>query len=76
MANLLKPSVDQAVFRPSSFTDPVHRRPGVAHETSFLAHDEAAEPVAKKFDKTFAGLARAIATMALLVAGLAITGRL
>lgn len=72
MANLLKPSVDQAVFGHSSHAHPVRRHSNRDHNVSFLAQDEVREPVAKKV----AGVFRAVGTVAVLVAGLAITGRL
>jgi hypothetical protein len=72
MANLLKPSVDQAVFGHSSYADPVRRRSNRDHNVSFLGEDEAGDPVATKV----AGVFRAVGTVAVLVAGLALTGRL
>lgn len=72
MANLLKPSVDQAVFTNSSSAKPVRRRGTHENNVSFLAQDEGREPAVKKV----AGLFRAVGTVAVLVAGLAITGRL
>lgn len=71
MANLLKPSVDQVVFRTSDEV-PCRRRSNGSSNVGFLAQDEAREPVAKKV----AGVFRAVGTVAVLVAGLAITGRL
>ena len=71
MANLLKPSVDQVVFGHSSFAHPVRSRSNRENNVSFLG-DEAGEPVATKV----AGVFRAVGTVAVLVAGLALTGRL
>lgn len=72
MANLLKPSVDQVVFGPSSYTHPVRRRASHDNNVSFLGEDEAGKPIATKVAAVF----RAVGTVAVLVAGFAITGRL
>lgn len=70
MANLLKPSVDQLVFAHSPVVRPARRRPAETYDVSFLAHDDAGEPVSKLL------VLRVVATVAVRIAIFAITGNI
>jgi hypothetical protein len=72
MANLLKPSLDQIVFSNSQNAQPARGRPVQNHNVSFLAQDEAREPITKKLS----GTVRAVATVTVLVAAFAFSGQI
>ncbi len=67
---MLKPSVDQIVFRNSQIAQPARRRPAQNHKVSFLAQEDDREPVAIRP----AGIVRVVATAAVLVSVFAISG--
>jgi hypothetical protein len=72
MANLLKPSVDQAVFGNSQIAVPARRRPAQSHNVSFLARDDDRETVAKKLGC----VVRVVAAAAVLIATFALSGQI
>lgn len=70
MANLLKPSVDQLVFAHSPVVRPARRRPAKTYNVSFLAQDDAEQPISKMV------VLRTVATVAVRIAIFAITGQI
>jgi hypothetical protein len=72
MANLLKPSVDRAVFGNSQIAVPARRRPTQNHNVSFLAQDDDQGPVAKKLGR----IVRVVAAAAVLIAAFALSGQI
>ena len=70
MANLLKPSVDQLVFAHLPVARPARRRSAQTHNVSFLAQDDAEEPISKML------VLRMVATASVRIALFALTGHL
>ncbi len=70
MANLLKPSVDQLVFAQSPPARPARRRPVQTYNVSFLAQDDAEEPISKML------VLRMVAMVVVRIGIFAITGQI